>query len=160
MTLNDDADSVDRTDDGEFQTEENDVTVSVEGVAKGDARRETAASTIAAIATAAVSQPSHGEGDDDNSDGDDDDADDDDTQQLVHKAKGAAGSVEAREQSTEAEADADDEDAPFPLRSIMILALVLLVNSFNIASLFPYVAFMVEDLTGITDRRELGMLHM
>ena len=156
MTLNDDADSVDRTDDGEFQTEENDVTVSVEGVAKGDARRETAASTIAAIATAAVSQPSHGEGDDDNSDGDDDD----DTQQLVHKAKGAGGSVEAREQSTEAEADADDEDAPFPLRSIMILALVLLVNSFNIASLFPYVAFMVEDLTGITDRRELGMLHI
>ena len=156
MTLNDDADSVDRTDDGEFQTEENDVTVSVEGVAKGDARRETAASTIAAIATAAVSQPSHGDGDDDNSD----DADDDDTQQLVHKAKGAAGSVEAREQSTEAEADADDEDAPFPLRSIMILALVLLVNSFNIASLFPYVAFMVEDLTGITDRRELGMLHI
>lgn len=44
----------------------------------------------------------------------------------------------------------------FPYRIVVILALVLSINSYTLANLFPYVGMMVKHLLGLATTNESG----
>lgn len=49
-----------------------------------------------------------------------------------------------------------ESDRAFPHRSVIILALVLTINGYTLASLFPYVGMMVKHIMGLSTINEAG----